>query len=252
MKILLIFFTLFVSPAFGFVINPCPLDNRFLSSTFDSQFIQSESIVCPDSGCSIDLDFYTQFDSSLFRKDTAALSCEGGKISIAGIDCFYSDGRLYCPLLEGGLTLTSGGDNYIIPDSVPIYRFMTITDENISNPQLPFFFGSGCPLHGRYITGFLDGAIFETETVVCSETSMSCNQELTTLTIFSNDVVEMNEATITCSRSNISFNNQKCFIEDEYLYCPLVDWSNSSRFFDGMDTYIFPSSIPIVEFDVLY
>jgi hypothetical protein len=120
----------------AFILEPeeCVVNNTKLIGTLGTQAIESDYINCDlsqtDYDCSYTLELYVEVSDHTFQFVEVPFYCSGDIVKIDNVQCFYSKGDLYCPLVDSDKvhTFHSDGDTFIFPDETPIFRFGVVED----------------------------------------------------------------------------------------------------------------------------
>lgn len=108
---------------------------------------------------------------------------------------------------------------------------------------------SDCPVEYQTLIGMVDGQEVQSDTVICSDSIDNCAQELNFFLSTSSNTYRIIPAQFSCSQNTIYISGVKCYYQNnDKVYCPLI--TDTSSFTDGLDTYIFPPSVPIYKFSI--
>ena len=121
----------FVGLSNAFILEPeeCVVNNTKLIGMLGTQSIETDYINCDLSdtsySCSYTMKVYVEVATNTFQFVNVPFYCSGDVIKIDNVQCFYSQGNLYCPLVDVDTMhkYYANGSTFMFPENVPIFRF---------------------------------------------------------------------------------------------------------------------------------
>lgn len=111
------------------------------------------------------------------------------------------------------------------------------------------FILSNCPIEGKSIQGTVNGSTFYTSELECNEYGI-CNT--TVFTSAGAGLYQIKDIQIVCNdTTGILVNgNVRCFWQNNSLYCPAIDETETQSFAYQGRIWVYPQEVPIFRFQV--
>ena len=110
-------------------LSECAVDGRVLETTYLGNQYYTDTIDCSEddnapASCSLNLNVYEPIAGTYYNILPISFSCDNNIITLDGIQCFYYDSQVLCPLLDKPYTqITVDGIVYRFSPDVKFLQF---------------------------------------------------------------------------------------------------------------------------------